>query len=69
MEEAVVKFERAVALDATDGYAYWHLGEAYAALGEEEAAEAAFREALRWAPELDAARESLERLRSREDGS
>jgi putative inorganic carbon (HCO3(-)) transporter len=69
LKEAVVKFERAVDLDATDGYAYWHLGEAYAALGEEGAAEAAFREALRWAPELDAARESLQRLRSREDGS
>jgi Flp pilus assembly protein TadD len=69
LEEAVVKFERAVDLDATDGYAYWHLGEAYAALGEEKAAELALLKATILAPELDAARESLQRLRSREDKS
>lgn len=50
--EAVERFKYAVALDATDGYAYWHLGSAYAMLGRPKAAEEAHCQAFRWAPEL-----------------
>ena len=39
-------------LDATDGYAYLRLGDARRALGQLEAAEAAYRQAAHWSPEL-----------------
>jgi O-antigen ligase len=50
--EAIEKLEEAVALDATYGYAFWHLGEAYTILGLDEGAENAYCQAFHWAPEL-----------------
>lgn len=47
-ETAGHRFERAVALDATDGLAWAHLAEAYAAEGRLAEAQSAQREAERW---------------------
>lgn len=49
---AAVNFRRAVDLDATDGYAFAHLGEAELGAGHHAAAEAAFEQAVQWAPNL-----------------
>ena len=43
--------ERAVALDATDGVAYRHLGDLYQVLGRHAEADRAWREAVRWSGE------------------
>ncbi|MBN1659021.1 MAG: O-antigen ligase family protein [Anaerolineae bacterium] len=48
---AAARFGQAVALDATDGYAFTHLGDAELARGHVEAALAAYRQAVHWAPE------------------
>ncbi len=48
LEEGVAALERAVALDATNGLAFSYLAELYQALGREEEAEWARREAVRW---------------------
>ena len=45
---AAVHFRRAVDLDATDGYAFAHLGEAELGAGHHAAAAAAFEQAVRW---------------------
>jgi len=51
LEEGVAELERAVALDATDGVAYRHLGDLYQALGRDAEADRAWREAVRWSGE------------------
>jgi len=48
LEEGMIALERAVALDATNGAAYSYLADLYRALGREEEAERAQREAMRW---------------------
>jgi tetratricopeptide (TPR) repeat protein len=50
--QAAAKFQQAVDLDATDGYAFSHLGDAELALGRVEEALVAYRSAAHWAPEL-----------------
>ncbi len=52
LEAAAETLQRGVELDATDGYAHLRLGDAWQALGRTQAAEAAYREAARWSPEL-----------------
>ena len=52
VEQAAVQFRRAVDLDATDGYAFAHLGDAAWALGRVDEALAAYLEAVHWEPEL-----------------
>jgi tetratricopeptide (TPR) repeat protein len=49
---ATAEFQQAVALDATDGYAWGHLGDAELAQGHVEAALAAYQRAVHWEPEL-----------------
>jgi len=51
-EEAVEKFRYATDLDATDGYAYSHLGDAYLVLGELGPASVAYSKAIKWEPHL-----------------
>jgi len=51
-EAAAETLQRGVDLDATDGYAYLRLGDARQALGQTQAADAAYRQAARWSPEL-----------------
>ena len=58
---AAVHFRRAVDLDATDGYAFAHLGEAELGAGHHAAAAAAFEQAVRWAPDLAGAYVGLAR--------
>jgi tetratricopeptide (TPR) repeat protein len=58
---AAVRFRRAVELDATDGYAFAHLGEAELGAGHNAAAAAAFEQAVRWAPDLAGAYVGLAR--------
>ena len=58
---AAVQFRRAVDLDATDGYAFAHLGEAELGAGHHVAAAAAFEQAVRWAPNLAGAYVGLAR--------
>ena len=53
---ARAKFQQAVALDATDGYAFWRLGDAALALNHEREALAAYQEAVHWAPQFVAPR-------------
>ncbi len=48
LEQAADTLQRAVALDATDVTAYRWLGEVYQALGKEEAAQEAYRQAEYW---------------------
>jgi tetratricopeptide (TPR) repeat protein len=50
--EAAVRFQKAVDLDATDGYAFAHLGDAELALGRVDEALAAYRQAVHWEPRL-----------------
>ena len=57
--EAAAHFRRAVDLDATDGRAWAHLGEAELAQGRVAEALPAFREAVHWEPELAAAHAGL----------
>jgi tetratricopeptide (TPR) repeat protein len=49
---AATKFQQAVDLDATDGYAFAHLGDAELALGQVEEALAAYQQAVHWEPRL-----------------
>jgi len=56
---AAAHFQRAVELDATDGHAWAHLGEAELAQGRVGEAGAAFQEALHWEPDLSAAHAGL----------
>ena len=58
---AAVHFRRAVDLDATDGYAFAHLGEADLGAGHNVAAAAAFEQAAQWAPNLASAYVGLAR--------
>jgi O-antigen ligase/Flp pilus assembly protein TadD len=58
---AAVHFRRAVDLDATDGYAFAHLGEAELGAGHNAEAAAAFEQAVRWAPDLAGAYVGLAR--------
>jgi tetratricopeptide (TPR) repeat protein len=57
--EAAARFRQAVDLDATDGYAFAHLGDAELAMGQIEEAEAAYRQAVHWQPELSPAHSGL----------
>jgi tetratricopeptide (TPR) repeat protein len=50
--QAAAKFQQAVDLDATDGYAFGHLGDAELALGQVEEALEACRQAVHWEPTL-----------------
>ncbi len=54
-ERAAETIQHGSDLDATDGYAFLRLGDARRALGQMEAAEAAYRQAARWSPEQDRA--------------
>lgn len=58
---AAAKFRQAVDLDATDGYAFTHLGDAELAQGHEEQALEAYLQAAHWAPELSYAHLGLAR--------
>jgi O-antigen ligase/Tfp pilus assembly protein PilF len=51
LQDGLVELERAVELDATDGIAYGHLAGLYAALGREDDAVRAGKEAARWSGE------------------
>jgi tetratricopeptide (TPR) repeat protein/O-antigen ligase len=59
--QAAARFRRAVDLDATDGYAFAHLGDAETAQGHTGAAREAFEKAVHWEPELVAAHVGLAR--------
>jgi tetratricopeptide (TPR) repeat protein/O-antigen ligase len=50
--EAALRFQQAVDLDATDGYAFLHLGDAQVALGRVTEALAAYHQSIRWQPNL-----------------
>jgi len=58
---AAARFRQAVDLDATDGYAFAHLGEAELAAGQIGEAAVAYGQAVRWAPQLSAAHVGLAR--------
>lgn len=58
---AAAKFRQAVDLDATDGYAFAHLGEAELALGHVDRALAAYEQAVHWEPGLSYAHLGLAR--------
>lgn len=58
---AAAKFRQAVDLDATDGYAFTHLGDAELAQGHVEQALEAYLQAAHWAPELSYAHLGLAR--------
>ena len=51
LQDGLAELERAVALDATDGIAYRHLADLYQALGRENEAAWAKKEAKRWGGE------------------
>ena len=53
--EAAARFHQAVDLDATDGYAFGHLGAAELAQGRVAKALAAYQEAVHWEPGLNSA--------------
>lgn len=63
LDEAAVRFRQAVDLDATDGYAFAHLGDVEMALGRPAEACAAYAEAAHWAPDLIYAHLGLARCR------
>jgi len=50
-EAALERFYQAVDLDATDGLAFWLIGDVELALGRSEAAQWAYQEAARWLPD------------------
>jgi O-antigen ligase/Tfp pilus assembly protein PilF len=50
--QAAINFQRAVDLDATDGYALCRLGDARLALGQVEQALTAYTRAVKWVPDL-----------------
>jgi Tfp pilus assembly protein PilF/O-antigen ligase len=54
LEEALIKLERAVALDATDSVAYRHLADLYSAVGQDTQAIQAQWQAERWEKETRA---------------
>ena len=53
LQEGVAELERAVDLDATDDTAYRHLSDVYLALGRQDNAAWARREAIRWSEEWE----------------
>jgi tetratricopeptide (TPR) repeat protein len=59
--EAAARFRQAVDLDATDGYAFWHLADAELAQGHLTEALAAYQQAVHWQPELTTANLGLAR--------
>ncbi len=59
---ALSDFERCVRLDSTDARAYYHIGLIYENYDEPEKARAAFRKALRHAPDFQDAKAALERV-------
>ncbi|MCS7085708.1 MAG: tetratricopeptide repeat protein [Bacteroidia bacterium] len=61
---ALSDFERCVQLDSADARAHFHIGLIYEKYDEREKARAAFRKALRHAPEFRDARDALARLES-----
>jgi len=52
LDEAAARFRQAVDLDATDGYAFAHLGDVELARGRPVEACAAYAQAAHWAPDL-----------------
>jgi Flp pilus assembly protein TadD len=63
LDEAAVRFQQAVDLDATDGYAFAHLGDVELARGRPVEACAAYVQAAHWAPDLIYAHLGLARCR------
>jgi len=59
--EAAARFRQAVDLDATDGYAFGHLGDAELAQGRVAEALSAYQQAVHWEPELSSAHLGLAR--------
>ena len=61
LAQAAAKFQQAVDLDATDGYAFTYLGDAELALGHVDEALLAYRQAVHWEPGLSSAHLGLAR--------
>jgi tetratricopeptide (TPR) repeat protein/O-antigen ligase len=57
--EATDQFHQAAHLDHTDAWAYWRLGDGLLAQNDLAGAEQAYRNALRWAPDLSGAQRGL----------
>jgi len=68
LDGAIIDLEHALALEPRHFGALMDLGGAFAMLGRDKAAYAAFQEALRVNPRLEAAREAAERLERKATG-
>lgn len=65
--EATAQFNQTVSLDNTDAWGYWRLGDALLAQADLVGAERAYRNALRWAPNMAEAYRGLGHVYRRQD--